>query len=99
MCIDFLMPYLFQQGFQLVTDFIKTPIKTQVAEMLMLEIHQWTGMLIRHLAEHHRFDINLMETVLDLLSKASNSQYQENIKKQVCVHAIIIDNLLCKPTN
>ena len=85
MCIDFLMPYLFQQGFELLTDLIKTHIKTQ-DDILMSEIHQWTDMLTRYLAEHHRFDVDLMQKVLDLMPKASNNQYQENIKKQVYMH-------------
>ena len=52
----------------------------------MLEIVQWTTMLIEHLAKNHLFDIDLIQMVLNLLPKASNNQYQENIKKQVCVH-------------
>ena len=84
------MPYLFQQGFQLVTDLIKT----QEVDMLMLEIHQWTEMLTEQLDKCHPFDIDLMQKVLDLIPKTSNNHYQEIIKKQVCIHAFIINDLL-----
>ena len=90
---------MFQQGFELLTDLIKTYIKTQEDDILMSEIHQWTNMLTKYLAEHHSFAVDLMQKVLDLMPKTSNNQYQENIKKQVCVHAFIIDDLLYKPTN
>ena len=91
MCIDFVMPYLFQQGFELVTDLIET----QDVDMLTSEIDQWTEMLTGQLAECHLFDIDLMQKVLDLIRKTSNNHYQENIKQQVCIHAFIIDDLLC----
>ena len=91
MYIDFVMPYLFQQGFVLVTDLIKT----QVVDMLKSEISQWTEMLTGQLAECHHFDIDLMQKVLDLIPKTSNNPYRENIKQQVCIYAFIIDDLLC----
>ena len=91
MCIDFVMSYLFQQGFELVTDLIET----QVVDMLMSEIPQWTEMLTGQLAKCHLFDIDLMQKVLDLIPKTSNNPYRENIKQQVCIYAFIIDDLLC----